>query len=122
MDSQTRPAPDNELLTIKQASAWASEYLGRRVTASNIAYLTQYGKVARHGERGAALVDRRELASYYDEFYKGREAAWKEKLGADVNWRLSFEELKEADTTKHVHRLHPYKGQVHSATRRVFSG
>ena len=24
---------------------------------------------------------------------------------------MSFEYLKEADTTKHVHRLHPYKGK-----------
>ena len=28
-----------------------------------------------------------------------------------MNWRLSFEEYKEAETTKHVHRLHPYKGK-----------
>jgi hypothetical protein len=103
---QTAPG-GNDLLTIKQAGAWASEYLGRRVTASNIAYLAQYGKIERRG----GLVSRAELAAYYDEFYKGREAAWKEKLGADVNWRLSFQELKEADTTKHVHRLHPYKGK-----------
>jgi hypothetical protein len=32
-------------------------------------------------------------------------------LGDDVNWALSFDYLKEADTTKHVHRLHPYKGK-----------
>ena len=24
---------------------------------------------------------------------------------------MSFEEYKESDTTKHVHRLHPYKGK-----------
>ena len=27
------------------------------------------------------------------------------------SWALSFDNLKEADTTKHVHRLHPYKGK-----------
>jgi hypothetical protein len=32
-------------------------------------------------------------------------------LGDDLNWALSFDHLKEADTTKHVHRLHPYKGK-----------
>jgi len=32
-------------------------------------------------------------------------------LGDDLNWALSFDNLKEADTTKHVHRLHPYKGK-----------
>ena len=28
-----------------------------------------------------------------------------------MNWALSFEQYKEAETTKHVHRLHPYKGK-----------
>ena len=29
----------------------------------------------------------------------------------DINWELSFAELRERDTTKHIHRLHPYKGK-----------
>jgi hypothetical protein len=37
--------------------------------------------------------------------------AYKEKLGEDLNWALSFDQYKEAETTKHVHRLHPYKGK-----------
>ena len=28
-----------------------------------------------------------------------------------MNWTLAFEKVKEAETTKHVHRLHPYKGK-----------
>jgi len=28
-----------------------------------------------------------------------------------LNWALSFDNLREVDTTKHVHRLHPYKGK-----------
>lgn len=32
-------------------------------------------------------------------------------MGYDLNWELSFDNLKESDTTKHVHRLHPYKGK-----------
>jgi hypothetical protein len=28
-----------------------------------------------------------------------------------LNWALSFDQYKEAETTKHVHRLHPYKGK-----------
>ena len=32
-------------------------------------------------------------------------------LGNDLNWTLSFDNLREVDTTKHVHRLHPYKGK-----------
>jgi hypothetical protein len=106
-DSASSALTQKALLTIAEAGAWASEHLGRRVTASNISYLVQYGKITRHG----GLISRTELAAYYAEFYARREQAWKAKLGADVNWRLSFEELKEADTTKHVHRLHPYKGK-----------
>ncbi len=33
------------LLTIKAASFWASEYLNKNVTESNISYLIQYGKI-----------------------------------------------------------------------------
>jgi len=33
------------------------------------------------------------------------------QLGDDLNWGLSFSEYKESETTKHVHRLHPYKGK-----------
>ena len=32
-------------------------------------------------------------------------------MGQDLNWGLSFSNLRESDTTKHVHRLHPYKGK-----------
>lgn len=32
-------------------------------------------------------------------------------LSEDVNWHLSFAQYKEAERTKHVHRLHPYKGK-----------
>ncbi|GFN36852.1 site-specific DNA-methyltransferase [Tepidimicrobium xylanilyticum] len=32
-------------------------------------------------------------------------------MGYDLNWELSFDNLKESDTTKHAHRLHPYKGK-----------
>ena len=32
-------------------------------------------------------------------------------MGHDLDWDLSFDHLREADTTKHVHRLHPYKGK-----------
>jgi hypothetical protein len=35
----------NELLTIKEASDWASGYIGKDVTPSNNAYLVQYGLI-----------------------------------------------------------------------------
>jgi hypothetical protein len=111
LDGTLFPEDESDLLTIKQASDWASVYVQKNVTPSNISYLIQYGKVKRIGQRGSTFVSKQELAAYYDSFYGERQTAWKDKLGEDLNWYLSFEQLKEADTTKHVHRLHPYKGK-----------
>ncbi|MGM9747050.1 MAG: DNA methyltransferase [Paludibacteraceae bacterium] len=99
------------LLSIKDASIFASEYTGKNITVSNISYLVQYGKVRKYGENGATMVSKEDLLNYYESFNGKREVEWKEKLGNDLNWALSFDNLKEADTTKHVHRLHPYKGK-----------
>ena len=38
-----------ELLTIKEASIWASEFTGKSVTPSNIAYLINYGRINKNG-------------------------------------------------------------------------
>lgn len=100
-----------DLLTIKQASEWASKLLRKKVTPSNISYLIQYGRIKKIGSNGDTLVAEQDLSEYYDSYLGKREAAWKGQLGADLNWSLSFDQLKEADTTKHVHRLHPYKGK-----------
>lgn len=100
-----------ELLTIKEASIWASKYLKKNVTTSNISYLTQYGLIKKHRPNGTPSVSIQDLINYYKTFNGQRENDWKEKLGNDLNWALSFDYLKESDTTKHVHRLHPYKGK-----------
>jgi len=99
------------LLTIKEASEWASKSLNRNVTTTNISYLIQYGKIKKHGSNGSAKVYLGDLSNYYKSFLGNRELIWKEKLGNDLNWALSFDNLREKDTTKHVHRLHPYKGK-----------
>ena len=52
-----------------------------------------------------------ELDEYYRTFHGQRQVEWKDKLGDDLNWALSFDNLPEKETTKHVHRLHPYKGK-----------
>lgn len=101
----------SELLTIKQASMWASEYLKKNVTTSNISYLVQYGRIKKAGNNGNALINKQDLVEYYQSHIGKREIKWKEQLGEDTNWTLSFDYLKEVDTTKHVHRLHPYKGK-----------
>ncbi|GAB4495405.1 MAG: DNA methyltransferase [Saprospiraceae bacterium] len=100
-----------DLLTIKQASEWASAHLGKNVTTSNISYLINYGKIRKVGENGGTFIAKNDLINYYNSFFGKRELDWKDKLGEDLNWALSFEHLKEAETTKHVHRLHPYKGK-----------
>ena len=100
-----------ELLTIKEASLWASHHLQKNVTASNISYLIQYGKVPKYGENGTTAIRKTDLIDYYNSFNGQRESNWREKLGGDLNWALSFDNLKEKDTTKHIHRLHPYKGK-----------
>ncbi|MDR1492499.1 MAG: site-specific DNA-methyltransferase [Planctomycetaceae bacterium] len=101
----------SRLLTIKEASEWASNHIGKNVTTSNIAYLIQYGRIRKTDENGSTQVLQAELVNYYDKFLKSRESYFKENLGEDLNWALSFEQYKEAETTKHVHRLHPYKGK-----------
>ncbi len=102
---------NKQLLTIKEASQWASELLDKDVTPSNISYLIQYGRVRKIGDNGTTQVDKDELKEYYASFNVSREVNWKEELGEDLNWALSFNNVKESDTTKHVHRLHPYKGK-----------
>lgn len=99
------------LLTLKQASEWASEYANKNVTPSNISYLIQYARIKCVVNNGVKFIPKDNLIAYYAAHQKRREARWKEQLGSDLNWHLSFEEVKEAETTKHVHRLHPYKGK-----------
>lgn len=101
----------DQLITIKAASQWASEFLRRDVSESNISYLVQYGKVKKHNGGNSIFVNVADLKQYYDSYHSQREIGWKEKLGSDLNWTLSFDNLREKDTTKHVHRLHPYKGK-----------
>jgi len=100
-----------QLLSIKEASSWASKLLQRKVSESNISYLIQYGRVQKIGENGSTQVIKQDLEEYYSNNMPKREASWKSKLGDDLNWTLSFERYRESETTKHVHRLHPYKGK-----------
>ena len=100
-----------ELLTINEASDWATNYTGKKVTNSNISYLIQYGRIKKIGDNGSTQVEKQELTDYYSSMKISRKEKWKEELGEDLNWELSFEQYKESETTKHVHRLHPYKGK-----------
>jgi DNA modification methylase len=100
---------DKKLINLREASEWASQYLNRNVTISNISYLLQYGRINKYGNNGNPLLNAEELKDYYDSLNK--EKRLKKILGDDLNWHLSFVEYTEAERTKHVHRLHPYKGK-----------
>jgi hypothetical protein len=100
---------NKKLINSKEASIWASRYLNRKITVSNISYLIQYGRIKKYGNDGNPLINIEELKDYYDSFSK--EKKWRNILGEDINWHLSFSQYKEAERTKHVHRLHPYKGK-----------
>ena len=97
------------LISLKEASQWATQYLNRKVTTSNISYLLQYGRIRKYESYGNSSISVEELKDYYDS--NDKEKQWKEKLGKDLNWHLSFTNYKESERTKHVHRIHPYKGK-----------
>ena len=94
------------LLTIKEASEWATKLLGKSVTPSNITYLINYGRVNKVGENGNTFVALQDLIDYYENYQ--RETIWKKQLDDDLNWALSFEKYKEYETTKHIYCLHLY--------------
>lgn len=102
---------EQALITLTEAAKWASEYLNGKVSASNISYLIQYGRVKKYSENGNIKVEKNELKKYYDNNIVTKKELFKKKLGEDLNWALSFDSLSEKNTTKHVHRLHPYKGK-----------
>ena len=73
--------------------------------------LIQYGKIKKFRKSQSLYVRLEELKKYYESQSFSKEKTWKKQLGSDLNWALSFDHLREKDTTKHVHRLHPYKGK-----------
>ena len=99
-------------MPVVEASKWASQYMKRKVTISNIAYLIQYAKINKYEDGdGKTFVDIDELKNYYDTYVLNVEKQWKKKLGEDIDWNLAFDVLPEKERTKHVHGLHPYKGK-----------
>ena len=55
-----------QLLDIKEASVWATEFLGKSVTPSNISYLINYGRVSKAGNNGGTLIAKQDLIDYYE--------------------------------------------------------
>ena len=107
----TKIDQETDLISIDEAKEFASYLLGKQVTSSNISYLIQYGLVKRYGDNGNIILSRTEIENYYSNYLENKEEKWKSTLGEDLNWALSFDKLAESERTKHVHRLHPYKGK-----------
>jgi len=82
-----------KIVSINEASAWASEYLGRNVTPSNISYLIQYGRIRKIESNGKTYVGIDDLLKYYNSHIGRREIEWRRRLGEDLNWHLSFDDL-----------------------------
>ncbi|MFH1546443.1 MAG: hypothetical protein ABIE14_03640 [Patescibacteria group bacterium] len=51
----------NDLLTIPQASEFATQFLKKLVTTSNISYLIQYGRVKKFGHNGSMQIRKHDL-------------------------------------------------------------
>ena len=109
---------EKKFIPLQEAHELATEYLGREVTPSNIMYLVQYARILRYDENGrqkknsagVTMISVDELKNYYESLRR-RDQKWKEHLGPDVTWELAFGDITERERTKHVHRLHPYKGK-----------
>ena len=53
---------NKSLISLNKASEWATDYLDRPVTTSNISYLLQYAKIKRHYDREKKIkVNQNEL-------------------------------------------------------------
>ena len=92
---QTKKYGADELLTIKEASDWASAQLGKNVTTSNISYLIQYGRIKKIGENGFTQIIKQELIDYYKSYNGHREVSWKDQLGQDLNWVYLLTNIKK---------------------------
>lgn len=102
---------NSEFIAINDAIFVASQIANKAVTRHNLMYLVQYGKVGAIKQNGETFLNQNELKVYYHGHASSQQMQWEQKYGDEINWHLSFSNLKESDTTKHVHRLHPYKGK-----------
>ena len=101
---------NNRYLSIDETVKYVNETFKKNVSAGNVSYLIKYGQIKRHLVNGEIHLLKDDINDYYR---KGltEEVKWKSKIGDDLNWALSFADVKEYERTKHVHRLHPYKGK-----------
>ncbi|MDA8053163.1 MAG: DNA methyltransferase [Deltaproteobacteria bacterium] len=149
LSDETNKIVEKRFVNLTEASSFASAYLNRAVSTSNISYLIQYGRIKKFGRKGNILIDIEELRNYYnsvnilpyetygagnlnsaeqniyrtkenkensnnyrinsEQFYARAQA--EQRFNAQRNGQLSFSNYTESERTKHVHRIHPYKGK-----------
>lgn len=100
---------NSNLINLKEASEWASQFTGKNISVSNISYLLQYGRIRKFSNNSRVLIDLSELKEYFEN--NSFEHISKQEKKNGINWHLSFNQYKESERTKHVHRIHPYKGK-----------
>jgi hypothetical protein len=101
---------ENHLLTIDESVRYVNDKYRKNVSRENISYLIKYGQLRRHIINGNSFLRIEDLENYYSQL-ENNKIQWKSQVGEDLNWELSFDNVKEYERTKHVHRLHPYKGK-----------
>ena len=69
----------SELLTINEATKWATKFLNKQVSASNISYLIQYGRIKKYDKNGETLISVNDLKYYYKSYYHTKEDKWKKR-------------------------------------------
>jgi len=58
----------NSLVNIQEACRWATKFLHREISPTNISYLIQYGKVKKYGENGSTQINLNDLKRYYNSY------------------------------------------------------
>ena len=101
---------NENLISIKEAVKLANHLSKKQISQSNISYLIQYGRLQKYKLGRYTFIDKNELKKYYKNI-PIKEKLLKKELGENLDLSLSFANYTESETTKHVHRLHPYKGK-----------
>ncbi len=103
-------------LTVKQAAKLINR------TPENVSYLLQYNRIHKYDSNGEKIhkrgngglnkvrISKTELLEYIEKRNKAIHKERKDKLG-EFNEDLTFDDVPEKIRTKHVHRLHQYKGK-----------
>ncbi|WP_456465653.1 DNA methyltransferase [Desulfurobacterium sp.] len=100
-----------DIVSIREAAKVVSKIFGMDISESNISYLVSYGRINKYKLNNKVFVSLKELLSYYKDKQYQQRLKYEKYIGENISWHLAFEWIKESERTKHVHRLHPYKGK-----------